>query len=240
MATEPPGLHLLTIPREIRNLIYEYLTQSVEICGFDKIGNSEAVILLKKAPLMAVLLVCSRLHEEYKEQICLEELSARVIQWPCDKHNHKNLLPTLTPTIETKEQDLIALSHVKILSFFYSHSFRRVPKFDQLAAMLEDLADKMPRLHTLRLAQDTGPHHLCPVNAVLQAIPEKWNTFKLIQIARGVNDVRRISDISKPKRLQCLLALVLTTDISPKHLWAAGQSDVWVIPLRIKIMTNKG
>jgi hypothetical protein len=74
----PRMAHLLTIPREIRDLIYGYLTQERnfylerERCYY---GSKEVDVQVKNAPLLSVLLSHSRLKEEYMESTAFKRLS---------------------------------------------------------------------------------------------------------------------------------------------------------------------
>jgi hypothetical protein len=69
--------HILTIPREIRDLIYSYLHHPVSV-GW-KVDRPEvccAMIEVQKAPFPNVLLTCSRFKEEYLESSVYADLDA--------------------------------------------------------------------------------------------------------------------------------------------------------------------
>lgn len=70
--------HLLTLPREVRNLIYENLTRTLELRGIKKIGDSLTMVFLTNAPYVNLLLTHSRLHDEYKESDAFQKLSVTV------------------------------------------------------------------------------------------------------------------------------------------------------------------
>jgi hypothetical protein len=70
MASSPS--HLLSLPREIRNLIYRYLSHEVKTrwrwnCWPISGNTGVATITLENAPYTSVSSACSRLHDEYKE-----------------------------------------------------------------------------------------------------------------------------------------------------------------------------
>jgi hypothetical protein len=85
MATTMTRSHLLTLPREIRNEIYGYLTKEIKFDWvweqeFDSDGPYTATVLIEDVPICAILLTHSRLCEEYLEARCFKELHATTFQ----------------------------------------------------------------------------------------------------------------------------------------------------------------
>jgi hypothetical protein len=82
--------HLLTLPREIRNNIYQYLHHPVETdCLVDEVvvdgllwkdegapGILEIQVTVEQAPIVNVMLVHSRIYEEYRESLMFKNYSA--------------------------------------------------------------------------------------------------------------------------------------------------------------------
>jgi hypothetical protein len=82
--------HLLNLPREIRNNIYRYLHHPVEAdCLVDEVvvdgllwkdegvpGILEIQVTVEQAPIVDVMLVHSRIYEEYRESLMFKNYSA--------------------------------------------------------------------------------------------------------------------------------------------------------------------
>lgn len=68
--------NLLTLQREIRDQIYGYLQREVNVYGDEPDTMLWYKVVLKNAPLVAVLLTHSRLYEEYIQADCFKNLSA--------------------------------------------------------------------------------------------------------------------------------------------------------------------
>ncbi|KAJ8116493.1 hypothetical protein OPT61_g2098 [Boeremia exigua] len=69
--------HLLKLPREIRDQIYSYLYQPIQIrWELNKQDVHCVAINVHKAPIPAVLQTCTRLNEEYRDSKVLRNLSA--------------------------------------------------------------------------------------------------------------------------------------------------------------------
>jgi hypothetical protein len=68
--------HLLNLPREIRNLIYDYLSYDVDDITMLKFGNTLMTVSLKSIPDRGIMQVNSQLRHEYPEGGYLEQASA--------------------------------------------------------------------------------------------------------------------------------------------------------------------
>lgn len=85
MADSSPTL--LSLPRELRNTIYDFLAHEVEFVwcwhkhpelGLDGLSMYRCVnIRIQNMPVPAVFSVCSRLKEEYLGAKCFKHLTAR-------------------------------------------------------------------------------------------------------------------------------------------------------------------
>jgi hypothetical protein len=71
--------HLLTLRREVRDLIYDHLAWEVELRGIDKIDDTRVIITLDNAPYANILLTHLQLHDKYKESGGSLQQSATVI-----------------------------------------------------------------------------------------------------------------------------------------------------------------
>jgi hypothetical protein len=77
--TETGALHLLDLPREIRDHIYSYLHRPRQIRW--EIGKHDVhcvSITVPRAPCAAVFQTCTRLHEEYRQSRGLRTLAATI------------------------------------------------------------------------------------------------------------------------------------------------------------------
>jgi hypothetical protein len=81
--------HLLTIPRELRDIVYEHLAQKLSFRwewehGVDNIGDEgnptrlDVGVQLLNCPIPMVSRAYSRLHDEYKDAACSWELEAEI------------------------------------------------------------------------------------------------------------------------------------------------------------------
>lgn len=78
-ADQPGDLHILSLPREIRNQIYSYLHQPLQLrWELNKHDVHCVAIKVPEAPVPAVFQTCTRLHEEYRESRMLRNLAATI------------------------------------------------------------------------------------------------------------------------------------------------------------------
>jgi hypothetical protein len=154
MAAHTPP-HLLTIPREIRNIIYGYLTHDVvheflwQECPKSSVRAS--AIHFEQAPILSVLLTHSQISEEYCESKCFWNLRASVnytlshyVSW----EGGGNTLAR--PDQETVKQ---ALSHLHEFAIFVEALPIESPCVWDDAQLLSDiLIQHMLQLTTIRLA----------------------------------------------------------------------------------------
>lgn len=189
---QQPKCRLLALPREIRDQIYGYIFQHLELSSIDKLGGSKVVVSLINAPCVSVLLTHPRLHEEYSESHCFTDLSAtihhvdvlaKVWNWPADGD------PGL--------QDEIALSYVKNVSLRYK--YRQELPLDQLALFIEALSKRVD-VHTLRITEDgyaptlrfIGPHRTCYGNLIRANPPSERLGLPLVQHATGLRLEKKV------------------------------------------------
>jgi hypothetical protein len=77
--------HLLTLPLELRHMIYAYLHEEINIDTWPWATTAPADIVcdwahvqLHNAPVCNISLVCSQLHDEYTQADCFGELTATI------------------------------------------------------------------------------------------------------------------------------------------------------------------
>ena len=146
MATAAP-LHLLTLPREIRNNIYGFLSRDIDLRTINELGGVATVVHITNAPCVEVLLTHSRIRDEYLEAECFRNLSAainRVDQWKDD-------IKWLS-TAQLKVKDNAALARLKTVTFrcVYGEKVAKGP-----IEMIDDLFARGATLHTVRLMEES-------------------------------------------------------------------------------------
>ena len=67
MASPTSTAHLLTIPREIRNQIYDHLHHNLELRTIECLGASQVFVSLTNVPYTSVFRAYPRLNAEYEE-----------------------------------------------------------------------------------------------------------------------------------------------------------------------------
>lgn len=73
------SLHLLSLPREIRDQIYSYLHQPLQLrWELNKHDVHCVAIKVPQAPISAALRTCTRLHDEYRESRVVRNLAATI------------------------------------------------------------------------------------------------------------------------------------------------------------------
>jgi hypothetical protein len=75
--------HLLALPQELRDQIYEHLHQEISLNWKWKITGTRRVFFpmyIEKAPLLSVLLSCSRLHTQYLEMHFVKNLAVILVR----------------------------------------------------------------------------------------------------------------------------------------------------------------
>ncbi|KAE8863499.1 hypothetical protein PTNB73_06706 [Pyrenophora teres f. teres] len=138
MEGEPtPRAHLLTLPRELRDEIYTYLSHDLILEEIPKAGGVHAKIY--RAPILNVLLVHSTLHEEYLASDIFKQLTITV---------HRELRPSKAALM--KAQLGGALAHVRHLVFtaypvewawvsgFIDHVLYDMPKLCALSVLTKN------------------------------------------------------------------------------------------------------
>jgi len=73
--------HLLTLPREVRNIIYSHMYQpinfdwSYKILPFPQDGSYTVPCQVRRAPLLSVLLSCTQIHDEYSQSALVQSMT---------------------------------------------------------------------------------------------------------------------------------------------------------------------
>jgi hypothetical protein len=151
MSSSPP--HLLTLPREVRDIIYHYLTQDIDLDWGYKIlpfplgGHYAVKLRLRNAPLPNVLLSCTRIYDEYSQASCFRKPSVTI---NVGKH-HSLTLRESEPTNQKRAFEV--LRRVQHCDFRVDGTDRSVPEalwttIDQLSQAVSVLA---PNLETIKV-----------------------------------------------------------------------------------------
>ena len=188
--------HLLTIPREIRDIIYSYLHHPAQVCSYQ--NGRTATLKLRNAPIAAVLQTHTQIHKEYQTAECFKDLSC-VLTYRPGCADYANLHRT-TSTADSK-----AFSHI-------SHVELHSPVYLTLNCVLnlipKELHPMFSRLKTLRFIEKQMPKcmttdDLCknlakfqsnptsmPMSIPLPPLPPLHQSIfglNLIQVAKGCN-----------------------------------------------------
>jgi hypothetical protein len=247
MTAESSQPRLLTLPREVRNLIYGYLTREVELRGIDKIGDKPTIVTIGNAPYVNVLLTHSRLHEEYKESSRFSQVSATA--------THRNVPPEIADAdwitdVVTVERDQTALRHVRIATIQYAHTTPDSMKGDEVTGLVTDLVEAIPVLHTVRLLQETvllRHDSSCPP-LPFPSISTTTHTLSLVQLATCMKHIvifkNKLSDEVGLERARegkaviqwsgVLLLSVYSSQSSRVNSWVPEGVKEWSQPLRVE------
>ncbi|KAF3008439.1 hypothetical protein E8E13_003019 [Curvularia kusanoi] len=216
MADHFPRLHLLGLPREIRNVIYSYLTRPIHLNGVNEVGGMDIAIELDNAPELNVLLVHSRLHDEYKESTCFTDSSASL---STGLEIRMDGLPV------ERKRDIQALSYVKAITLHSMHFSFIDDESHKLLSIVDALLDMMPQVHTLRLKEmfpfvDTPPKLLS-----MECHQRDWRALKLSQVASGQLEMARVNtddNFQIP-----LLLTIYSSNCSKIPMWTRETACDW-------------
>jgi hypothetical protein len=140
-------LHLLKLPREIRNRIYDFLSHEIDLRTINEIGGVATIVHITNAPCVEVLMTHSRLHEEYLESKCFRNLSAVIFQAESLKKQMK-----WPSTAQLKDKDIAALARVKNITFRFIYY---LPTVKGPINIVDALLAKGTTLHTVRLIEES-------------------------------------------------------------------------------------
>jgi hypothetical protein len=246
MATPSPALHLLALPREIRDRIYSFLTHEVVLRDAGEIIVSEthepetpsyhdpdAVLLnairttitLENAPHLDIMLVNSQVHHEYRET-CLQELSARVrCEGTYRVFKRSRAVNPLPPKLNNNSI-LVLVRTVTI--WLYGKTYASEQEL-VMEPFLDAFAAKTPSLHTLRLinirddAGYDGPHVISFDN-VLPYLPDLFPLMSRKQnvIGKKYESIAGLADFR---------AMVYGVRRRPSELWTRESVASYWSPL---------
>jgi len=104
-----PSPHLLTLPREIRDLIFSYLVKDIDldwgymIFAFPIGGHNAVHVRYHDAPLLNVLLSCTQVYDEYSQGSCFKKPAASI---NVGKHSMQHLLEN-EPTNQARAMSVL-------------------------------------------------------------------------------------------------------------------------------------
>jgi hypothetical protein len=141
----PPTAHLLTIPRELRDQIYSYLTHSFQRTWISQDQRFSCVIRYENAPLPSLFLAHTRLRDEYLEAVRNKPPSATFIA-----DSPRNILASLLENNDFKYRGLELLYNATLVVDYrppYEADFSL-----QLIPCIVVLGARASRLRTIQVA----------------------------------------------------------------------------------------
>jgi hypothetical protein len=141
----PPTAHLLTIPRELRDQIYSYLTHSFQRTWMSQDQRFSCVIRYENAPLPSLFLAHTRLRDEYLEAVRDKPPSATFIA-----DSPRSILASLLEDNDFKYRGLELLYNATLVVDYrppYEADFSL-----QLIPCIVVLGARAPRLRTIQVA----------------------------------------------------------------------------------------
>ncbi|KAF1927317.1 uncharacterized protein M421DRAFT_176840 [Didymella exigua CBS 183.55] len=155
--------HLLTLPREIRNQIYDYLHRTLELRGVKSLGPSQVFVRLDNAPYPSLYSVHSRLCAEYLESGPTKSLSALILnRLDYDNRNY------WSKDAGVISRDEIALSHVRIVTL--RMTMRKWMPGSTTTQVIDALGTKIAELRVIRV-NEIAPIYL----SIKEELPEHAN-----------------------------------------------------------------
>ncbi|KAF3008437.1 hypothetical protein E8E13_002951 [Curvularia kusanoi] len=151
VATSQP--HLLTLPREIRDMIYGYLTQDrqLPLKSISQVDGFRTLVEIKKPPYVDVLLTHSRLRDEYLQSTCFKDLS--LVIYTCAKYEGLEELGYHLPNPPISSRDDAALAHAKRVDLICTYADER-EYIDTPLNIIYGLFERGLSPHTLRIIQE--------------------------------------------------------------------------------------
>lgn len=151
MASPKPTLHLLTLPREIRDFVYSYLTHALSLRTIRYLGGTQTKVEVENAPCPSFMLVNSQIYEEYREN-CMNNLTANIFdKWV---HVRDDFWSTYRRCAVLDNE---ALSKVSLVTVRLEKYQLRDPDFRPHKVHMDNLllaiSEMTPLLHTLQVAE---------------------------------------------------------------------------------------
>ncbi|KAJ4307859.1 hypothetical protein N0V94_009585 [Neodidymelliopsis sp. IMI 364377] len=153
------ALHLLTLPREVRDNIYKHLHHSVDLVwtwNYTRHSKRDTIARVEKAPVLNVMLTCAQLYEEYGRSSCLSNLHAtfeQVIGIPSEE----DLVPIQRHSYQA------AAKYVRDITF--DIKFREPPSVytkEEIVRVYSKLRRITRHLRTVRLLLRATPYGTLP------------------------------------------------------------------------------
>jgi hypothetical protein len=192
-----PAAHLLNLPRELRDGIYKYLVHEVSFEWKWKYSGKKTVhfkVRVQHAPMLSVLLVCSRMHEELKS-LCFKNSDVVLIWNGTLLYKRAPTMPTVQKLKFRKAFD--SVTDVKILMDGEFIDYR----WDVVFKLMAVARQNVPHLISISIARKSCVGHIYthqlpyaeaaqPAWSVhnsrkeLDLLPDKISEFRLVQLSR--------------------------------------------------------
>ncbi|KAF3008438.1 hypothetical protein E8E13_003001 [Curvularia kusanoi] len=243
MAAPDPRLHLLALPRELRDHIYGFLTHDLvlkddgmffmrtagkifkkqpqgpnvrfpgRILGIALTDVIHTTITVENAPCMDVMLVNSQIHQEYRD-FCIPKLSASIC---CSCIAQLIERVTAMKSLPQDGSTSAALALVKTVTLWlYGDLHKDLQK--EIKPFLDALAGAMPSLQTLRLIIfDDGEDADSPPHdmSLSNLLPLLHDLFPLMTRKQNVVGQKSWSDADTAE----FRALLYSSRQRPNRLW---------------------
>jgi hypothetical protein len=159
--------HLITIPRELRDIVYENLTRKIGlhwdwVHGMDIVADTDGLIPpgvrvhLLNYPLPAVSRAYSRMRDEYRDASCFRELEAWMKPYIYMCRTAHSFKPH-SSLAQLNDDSVARVRHATLLlDIEYWFSQGGAEDWSLLLDFLRVVAAKMPHLGALRVAVKTG------------------------------------------------------------------------------------
>jgi hypothetical protein len=156
MPTKRP--HLLTLPREIRNIIYSHLYQpfnfdwSYKILPFPQDGYYTVPFQIRNASLLNVLLSCTQIYDEYKENPAIRkptialDLGQRLVKRRNDTNSNS----------ETRAKDVLGRTYHVEFHFGTTGINGGVDSWSTIGDFIRIIHNFAPQLRTVEVKSGHG------------------------------------------------------------------------------------
>lgn len=236
--------HLLTIPREIRNQIYNYLHKSIELRTVESFGTTKVIAGIPNAPLMSVLLTHSQLHDEYRESDPFKNVAAIVVN-VAGYAEHEKWCWTTDEKIAAKDD--AALTHLKHITLLMLDAHR-----GNMVDLIDGLMATSPSIHTIMIEEDSHIESYCndtlpkdlnfPTPDRLKPVPDHFHSMKLRQRAncRWISSFRErgLPSVITHELFQIRTHLY-SSKTTCKQLWTTGKLESREAPREYVRMARK-
>ena len=143
--------HFLSLPREIRDGVYDYLHQQVTFDLTFRFTRHRVVVnsaRFENAPLRSVLLVCRQIYNEYRQSSCFRNLSIFIFLNSVSGSLCRQAPKNINNGVDFNRAILLLRS----VTIFVYNWLKPTHRWDQTTQYIQGLKSKAARLSSVRLA----------------------------------------------------------------------------------------